>query len=41
MNIILKYFGRRIADEIEPSEIDASLKEHAWAPATKNRSSSG
>lgn len=37
MNIILKDFGERIADEIKPSEIDAWLKEHDWSPATKNR----
>ncbi|WP_419806321.1 tyrosine-type recombinase/integrase [Terriglobus sp.] len=37
MNIILKDFGGRIADEIKPSEIDAWLKAHEWAPATKNR----
>jgi site-specific recombinase XerD len=37
MNIILKDFGDRIADEIKPSEIDAWLKEHDWSPATKNR----
>jgi hypothetical protein len=37
MNIILKDFGDRIADEIKPSEIDAWLKGHDWSPATKNR----
>jgi integrase len=37
MNIILKSFGDRIADEIKPSEIDAWLSAHAWSPATKNR----
>jgi site-specific recombinase XerD len=37
VNIILKDFGQRIADEITPSEIDSWLKEHDWAPATKNR----
>lgn len=37
MNIILKDFGGRVADEIKPSEIDALLKQHAWSPATKNR----
>ena len=37
MNIILKTFENRVADDIKPSEIDAWLKEHDWAPATKNR----
>jgi site-specific recombinase XerD len=37
MNIILKDFGQRVADEIKPSEIDDWLKAHDWAPATKNR----
>ena len=37
MNIILKDFGSRVADEIKPSEIDGWLKAHDWAPATKNR----
>src|SRR5271170_1764347 len=37
MNIILKTFGERVADDIKPSEIDTWLKEHDWAPATKNR----
>jgi site-specific recombinase XerD len=37
MNIILKDFGERVADEIKPSDIDAWLKEHDWSPATKNR----
>ncbi|HEY1577127.1 MAG TPA: hypothetical protein VGF82_08655 [Terracidiphilus sp.] len=37
MNIILKDFGDRVADEIKPSEIDAWLKEHDWSRATKNR----
>ena len=37
MNIILKDFGDRVADEIKPSEIDAWLKKHDWSPATKNR----
>ncbi|HVG27634.1 MAG TPA: site-specific integrase [Acidobacteriaceae bacterium] len=37
MNIILKDFGGRVADEIKPSEIDAWLKQHDWSPATKNR----
>jgi len=37
MNIILKDFGDRVADEILPSEIDAWLKGHDWSPATKNR----
>jgi hypothetical protein len=37
MNIILKDFGNRVADEIKPSEIDAWLKKHDWSPATKNR----
>ena len=30
MNIILKDFGERVADEIKPSEIDAWLSEHDW-----------
>lgn len=37
MNIILKDFGRSVADEIKPSEIDEWLRSHKWAPATKNR----
>lgn len=37
MNIVLKDFGERIADDIKPSEIDTWLGEHGWAPATKNR----
>ena len=37
MNIILKDFGDRIADEIKPSDIDAWLSAHNCAPATKNR----
>ena len=37
MNIILKDFGNRVADEIKPSEIDDWLKKHDWSPATKNR----
>lgn len=37
MNIILKSFGDRIADEIKPSEIDAWLSAQDWSPATKNR----
>jgi site-specific recombinase XerD len=37
MNIILKDFGERVADEIKPSEIDDWLKKHDWSPATKNR----
>jgi site-specific recombinase XerD len=37
MNIILKTFGDRIADQIKPSEIDAWLSEHKCSPATKNR----
>jgi hypothetical protein len=37
MNIILKDFWDRVADEIKPSEIDAWLKKHDWSPATKNR----
>jgi hypothetical protein len=37
MNIIPKDFGQRIADEIKPTEIDALLSDHRWAPATKNR----
>jgi hypothetical protein len=35
MNIILKDFGDRIADEIKPS--DAWLSAHKCAPAAKNR----
>jgi site-specific recombinase XerD len=37
MNILLKDFGDRIADEIKPSDIDAWLSSHNCAPATKNR----
>jgi len=37
MQIILKDFQDRIADEIKPSEIDTWLGAHDWAPATKNR----
>lgn len=37
MEIILKDFGDRVADEIKPSEIDTWLGAHEWAPATKNR----
>jgi integrase len=35
MNIILKDFGDRIADQIKPSEIDDWLRAHDWAPATQ------
>jgi hypothetical protein len=37
MNIILKDFGGRIADDIKPSDIDAWLSGRKCAPATKNR----
>lgn len=37
MNIILKSFEDRIADEIKPSEIDAWLSANDWSPATRNR----
>jgi site-specific recombinase XerD len=37
MNIILKDFGDRIADDIKPSDIDAWLSARKCAPATKNR----
>ena len=37
MNIILKDFGERVADDIKPSDIDAWLSDHKCAPATKNR----
>jgi site-specific recombinase XerD len=37
MNIILKDFGERVADDIKPSDIDAWLSARKCAPATKNR----
>jgi integrase len=37
MNIILKEFGDRVADDIKPSDIDAWLSARKCAPATKNR----
>ena len=37
MQIILKDFSERVADEIKPSDIDSWLGSHKWAPATKNR----
>jgi integrase len=37
MNILLKDFGDRIADDIKPSDIDAWLSSRKCAPATKNR----
>ena len=37
MNIILKDFGERVADDIKPSDIDAWLSAHKCAAATKNR----
>jgi len=37
MNVILKDFGDRIADDIKPSDIDAWLSARKCAPATKNR----
>ncbi len=37
MQIVLKDFGERIADDIKPSEIDTWLGDRDWAPATKNR----
>jgi integrase len=37
MNILLKDFGERIADDIKPSDIDAWLSARKCAPATKNR----
>jgi hypothetical protein len=37
MNIILKAFGDRIADDVKPSDIDAWLSARNCAPATKNR----
>jgi hypothetical protein len=37
MNIILKDFGERVAEEITPADIDAWLSARKCAPATKNR----
>lgn len=37
MNIILKDFGERIADDITPADIDTWLSARKCAPATKNR----
>lgn len=37
MNIILKDFGDRVADDIKPSDIDGRLSARKNAPATKNR----
>ena len=37
MNILLKDFGQRVADEITPVDIDAWLSARKCAPATKNR----
>jgi hypothetical protein len=37
MKFILEAFGKRVADEIKPSEIDSWLGAHDWSAATKNR----
>ena len=37
MQIILKDFSERVADEIRPSDIYAWLGAHDWSPATRNR----
>lgn len=37
MKFIVEAFGDRVADQIKPSEIDAWISAHEWAPATKNR----
>jgi integrase len=37
MNILLKDFGDRVADDIKPSDIDGWLSARDCAPATKNR----
>jgi hypothetical protein len=37
MRFIVEAFGDRVADQIRPSDIDAWISAHDWAPATKNR----
>ena len=37
MDMILRDFANRLVEEIKPSDIDAWLGNHDWAPATKNR----
>jgi len=37
MKNILEAFGDWVADEMKPSDIDAWISSHDWAPATKNR----